>query len=116
MSIGQDKSGRLAASSRNEDKVKQAKTAQFWYNPDRDKHYVIDWTGNQTLSDTSGKPIKTNRRYKEELHHTIDISKEQYIPSPTKFEGYTQFRCPKVIRHQKVSSTSSLRSSKSNGQ
>lgn len=35
--------------------------AQFWYNPDQNQYYLIDWRGNKSLCDNGGRQKITKK-------------------------------------------------------
>ena len=39
----------------------QTTQAQFWYNPDQNQYYLIDWRGNKSLCDNGGRQKITKK-------------------------------------------------------
>ena len=51
------------AGSLSEQKMANANStqAQFWYNPDQNQYYLIDWRGNKSLCDNGGRQKITKK-------------------------------------------------------
>ncbi len=41
--------------------VANSTQAQFWYNPDQNQYYLIDWRGNKSLCDNGGRQKITKK-------------------------------------------------------
>ena len=61
--MSRNNNGEVAGGSLTEQKMAHANStqAQFWYNPDQNQYYLIDWRGNKSLCDNGGRQKITKK-------------------------------------------------------